>query len=179
MEGSRQVAVDPFSRSASHTPIAHVAVARSPPPPTFHTPVTQHIPALGRVMPCRHIAGSTSAAARPRNAQLLRKLRTGSTQLRRTVGTHSGAYWQQVRAWVRTSGSHPPTRTWCEPARQPVIKSYGYQALVSTVVSRVLPCFPLATIAVNLGVSLAERGFAKTNPMNAPPPAIGMSDFRC
>lgn len=33
-------------------------------------------------------------------------------------------------------------------------------------VSTVLPCFPLATIAVNLGVSLAERGFAKTNPMN-------------
>lgn len=57
--------------------------------------------------------------------------------------------------------------------------SYGCQALVTTVVSRVLPCFPLATIAVNLGVSLAERGFAKTNPMNAPPPAIGMSDFRC
>lgn len=42
-----------------------------------------------------------------------------------------------------------------------IVKTEDCQPLVSTV----LPCFPLATIAVNLGVSLAERGFAKTNPM--------------
>ena len=59
----------------------------------------------------------------------------------RTVGTHLGAYWQQVR----TSGSHPLMRTWCEPDGQPVIKIYGCQALVSTVVSRVLQWFPLVT----------------------------------
>lgn len=56
-----------------------------------------------------------------------------------------GAYRQQVRTEVRTSGSHPLTRTWCEPGRQPVIKSYGCQALVSTVVYRVLQWFPLET----------------------------------
>ena len=50
-----------------------------------------------------------------------------------------------VRAEVRTSGSHPLTRTWCEPGRRPVIKSHGCQALVSTLVSRVLQWFPLAT----------------------------------
>jgi len=55
------------------------------------------------------------------------------------------AYRRLVRVEVRTSGSHPLTRTWCEPGRQPVIKSCGCQALVSTVVSRVLQWFPLAT----------------------------------
>lgn len=47
MEGSRQVAVDQLSR----TPLVHLINARSSHPPRFHAPFTQHIHALGRVMP--------------------------------------------------------------------------------------------------------------------------------
>ncbi len=63
-----------------------------------------------------------------------------------------GAYRQQVRTEVRTSGSHPLTRTRCEPGQRlphwlprEVTNASGCQALVSTVVSRLLQCFPLAT----------------------------------
>lgn len=55
-----------------------------------------------------------------------------------------GAYRQQVR----TSGSHPLTRTWCEPGQRlprEVTNVSGFQAMVSTVVSSVLQWFPLAT----------------------------------
>ena len=41
------------SRSSSRTPLAHLVNARSPPPARFHAPFTQHMHALGRVMPCR------------------------------------------------------------------------------------------------------------------------------
>lgn len=90
-----------FSRSASRTPIAHLAFARSPPPPRFNAPFTQHIHALGRVMPgpaCRLPSASDGSPPDCAVLRKLRKLRTASTQ----ISTHG---WYAFGC-VLAAGSH-------------------------------------------------------------------------
>lgn len=132
MGGSSTDGRPAFAQCFTHAPRAPGRCAK-PSPARFHAPFTQHIHALGRVMPWRPAdaqASATASGLRSNCANCAQKVRSSV----RTVGTHSGAYRQQVRAEVRTFGSHPLTRTWCEPGGQPVIKSYGCQALVSIVV---------------------------------------------
>lgn len=76
-------------RSISRTPIAHLVNARSPPPARFHAPFTQHIHALGRVMPGRPAdaqASATVSALRSNCASCAQEVRSSV----RTVGAHSG-----------------------------------------------------------------------------------------
>ncbi len=73
------------------------------------------------------------------------------------IGTQAGTHpWYALpraqRQQVRTSGSHPLTRAWCEPSQwlprwltREVTNPSGCHAMVSTVVSRVLQWFPLET----------------------------------
>lgn len=92
-------------RSISRTPIAHLVNARSPPPARFHASFTQHIHALGRVIPW----WPTDAQASAKASGLRSNCANCAQQVRRsirTVGTQSDAY----RQLVRTSGSQSPTR---------------------------------------------------------------------
>lgn len=122
-------------------------VRESFPRQCFTHQFTQHIHALG---PCNSRCNSRARCCRsgPRDAPSRACIHSCSSKgpaLGCAVIAHSkyarlvrilGAYPQQVR----TSGSQPPRR---EPDRALVIKSYGFQALVSTVVSTVLQCFSL------------------------------------
>lgn len=115
---SRKLMVGTFSRTSS----AHLASAQSPRASRFHAPFTQHIRALWRVTPCGMYQFGLSARSPPKCAV-----------------TAQIAHSKYANRHAPAAGSHfwfaPSTRSWCEPGRRPVIKSYGCQALVSTVVS--------------------------------------------
>jgi len=94
MEGPRQVPTGMFSRSVSRTSVAHLVNARRHPRQGFTQPLTQCLLAPGTRE--RSVGASCADGTQP--------------------GTHdryapADAYQHQVRTEVRTSGSHPLTRT--------------------------------------------------------------------
>ncbi|AZE70474.1 hypothetical protein C4K00_0212 [Pseudomonas synxantha] len=97
---------------------------------------TQHIQVVGSVMPWR--PADAQASATPLDCAVTAQI---------AHRKYAAQYARLVRIWVRTGSRFALlVRTLLrEPGRQPVIKIYGCQALVSTVVSRVLQWFPLAT----------------------------------
>jgi len=137
-------------RSISRTPIAHLVNARSPPPARFHAPFTQHTHAVGRVMPSRHVSGLSNGL--PSECAV-----TAQIAHRKYAIQYAGLVRIRVRTGSRFALRFATTyaRTWCEPSQRlprwlprKVTNASSCQALVSTVVSRVLQWFPLATRSI-------------------------------